>query len=113
MEVANNSTTEKVFVGWISHKPPTELAAPELVQQLGLETEEGMFGKVIRVKAPFQATNVPGVFACGDTGAAVTHVTNAMLTGNGCGAGIAHYCSEVDDREALARYRGEVEGKKT
>lgn len=33
-------------------------------------------------------------------------VTSAMLSGTQAGAGVAHFCNELDDQKALARWKG-------
>ncbi|KAJ9652995.1 hypothetical protein H2198_007775 [Neophaeococcomyces mojaviensis] len=97
----DNQSIERVFFGFIVHKPETALNAEHLIQQLGIETEQGMWGAVMKTQAPMQATNVPGVFAAGDSGNLMTHVTTAMTSGIGAASGIVHYLNELDDEVAL------------
>ncbi|TLX56189.1 thioredoxin reductase [Stutzerimonas nosocomialis] len=59
---------------------------PELVGQLGCETEEGPLGLFISTD-PTKATSVPGLFACGDAARAAGSVPLAV--GDGAMAGVA------------------------
>ncbi|KAK6534123.1 hypothetical protein TWF281_005461 [Arthrobotrys megalospora] len=97
-----NGQEENVHFGFIVHKPQTELNGQQLIKELGLETEKGGHGDIIKVTAPFQVTNVPGIYAVGDSGVQLTHVTTAMLSGVSAAGGIVHYLNGLDDEEALA-----------
>lgn len=96
---------ELISLGFVAHKPPTTYNAPHLVEQLGLETEMGMAGLQIKT-TPFCTTNVPGVFAAGDVGVPMTHVTNAMYTGNISASMAAHYIGDIEAEEALKKWKG-------
>lgn len=93
---------ERVFFGFIVSKPPTTVNIPDLIAELGVETDKGMFGDYIKTAAPFQSTNVTGVFAAGDSGSQMTHVTTAMSSGVMAAGGIVHYLNEIADEDALA-----------
>ncbi|KAH8890009.1 FAD/NAD(P)-binding domain-containing protein [Thozetella sp. PMI_491] len=67
-------------------RQPATQASPEIVRQLGLECNER--GDIIG-KMPFQHTNVPGVFAAGDSASPFKVVPNALFQGSNPGAGIA------------------------
>ena len=99
---AESGKVERVFFGFIFHKPSTELNAQHLVSQLGLETEPGMSGPVIKTQWPMYSATVNGVFVAGDSGNAMTHVTIAMTSGVGAAGGVTFYLNGVDDEDALA-----------
>jgi thioredoxin reductase len=90
-----NGGEESISLGYIQHKPPTQLNGAVLVEQLGLEKEKGPFGEYVKT-TPFCATNVAGVYACGDAGVMVTHVTTAMYTGNVVGSMVAHHLGDKE-----------------
>lgn len=69
----------------------TEPSSP-LALQLGCAIEEGPAGPFVRTD-DMKATNVPGVFACGDVGRAMGNV--AMAVGDGAMAGTAVHRSLV------------------
>ena len=100
-----DGSEDSITLGFVAHKPPTALAAPHLADQLGIDTEQGMFGNIIKAIPPFYSTNVPGVFTAGDTGVALTHISNAMLTGNSVASGIAGYVGKIESEEALKRWK--------
>lgn len=100
-----DGTEDGVSLGFLAHKPPTTLVAPHLAEQLGVETEQGMFGTFIKTKPPFFSTNVPGVFSAGDAGVQMTHISNAMLTGNAVAGGLAHYVGGLESEEAMKRWK--------
>lgn len=92
---------EQASFGFIVHKPKTALNASPLIKQLGVETEPGMFGDIIKTNGFGQATNVSGVFAAGDSGNILTHVTTALSSGIGAASGIIHYLDNIDLEDAL------------
>ena len=96
---------ERVFVGFVLHKPPTELVAREVVDELGLETRRGMFGDVVKTINMFKGTSVEGVFAAGDICEEMTAVDNALFTGACAAGGVVHYVGDLDDKEALERWK--------
>ncbi len=56
-------TGEPVTMGFLVNKPPTVNRAQHLIDQLGLETEEGPMGGHIKITNPmFNSTSVHGVF---------------------------------------------------
>jgi gliotoxin/aspirochlorine biosynthesis thioredoxin reductase len=73
---------ENVYMGFLVHKPVTMLAAGDLVNDLGFETEQTPMAKTIKRNEPFGTTNVKGVFVVGDAGTFLTVVANAMGQGN-------------------------------
>lgn len=99
-----DQSLERVFFGFIVHKPRTVLNAPHLIEQLGLETEAGMFGDNIKSNGFAQATNVPGVFTAGDCANALTHVTTAMSSGIGAAGGIVHYLNDLEVEDMLSEH---------
>ncbi|KAK6509670.1 hypothetical protein TWF481_004401 [Arthrobotrys musiformis] len=97
-----NGKEEKLHFGFIVHKPRTELNGQDIIEELGVETEKTPHGDAIKVIAPFQGTNIPGLFAAGDSGVQMTHVTTAMVSGVTAAGGIVHYLNGLDDGDALA-----------
>lgn len=75
---------EKVYMGFLVHKPATMLVAEDLVDQLGIDTEQNATAKMIKRVEPWGATNVQGAFVAGDAGTFITAVTIAMAQGNAC-----------------------------
>lgn len=102
----DGDNVERVFFGFIVHKPRTTLNASDLITQLGIETESGMFGDFIKTNGFPQATNVAGVFAAGDCGSALTHVTTALSSGIGAAGGIVHYLDGIDLEDVLTEKNG-------
>lgn len=100
---------EKELFGYLFHKPGTQLNAAGLIEQLGVETEPAMFGTIIKTAGIMPSTNVEGVFAAGDSGNALTHVTAAMLSGVGAAGGVVSYLNAADDEDAYQRTVGEVQ----
>ncbi|EPS35575.1 hypothetical protein H072_11051 [Dactylellina haptotyla CBS 200.50] len=98
----SSGAEERLHFGFIVSKPPTTPNAPQLIQELGIELDKGMFGDNIKAAPPFHSTNVPGVFAVGDCGNALTHVTTALATGVSAAGGIVHYLNGMEDADALA-----------
>lgn len=100
-----DTTTSRIYMGFLYHKPRTAPSCPELIEQLGLEVEHGPFGDYVKTAPPMNSTNISGVFACGDAGTMMTQSTVAMASGNAAAAAVAHYVAELDDEIALERYR--------
>jgi thioredoxin reductase len=73
---------EKVYMGFLVHKPVTTLVAEDLVNDLGIETEQTPMAKTIKRNDLWGATNVKGVYVVGDVSTPLTFVTNAMAHGN-------------------------------
>lgn len=104
--VRNEDGSESsICLGFLAHKPPTTLVAPHLAKQLGVDTERGMFGTFIKTTPPFFGTNVPGVFSAGDAGVQMTHIANAILTGNAVAGGLAHYVGGIEVEEVMERWK--------
>ena len=99
---------ERVFVGFVLHKPPTELVAKEVIDGLGLETRRGMFGDMVKTVNMFKETSVEGVFAAGDVCEDMTAVDNALFTGACAAGGVAHYVGNLDDKEALEWWKAKA-----
>ena len=78
-------------LGFLAHAPRTEPTSP-WHEQLGLETmPTGDF----KVNQPFsESSNVPGVYAVGDTGNMFKAVNIAITSGGTAAAGIAHALSQ-------------------
>jgi len=66
---------------------PKTRVVSRIVEQLGVELEEGPFGSFIRTDAMLKTTSVPGVFACGDAAMAAGSV--ALAVGDGVRAGVS------------------------
>ena len=98
---------ERVFVGFVLHKPPTELVARDVIDGLRLATRRGMFGDVVKTVNMFKETSVEGVFAAGDVCEEMTAVDNALFTGACAAGGVAHYVGDLDDREALEWWKAQ------
>ena len=105
-----DGSEDSISLGFLAHKPPTNLVAPHLAGQLGVETEQGLFGTFIKTTPPFFSTNVPGVFSAGDAGAQMTHISNAIMTGNAVAAGLAHYVGVIGAEEAMERWKAKKVG---
>lgn len=103
-------TEESLHFGWVFHKPMTELSTTKsFVDQLKLTTVTSPFGTTIKTEPPLNSTNVPGVFAVGDTAMMMTHVTTAVSSGMGGSAAVSHFCNEWDDAAALLKLEGQKE----
>lgn len=114
LQDATSGAEERIFFGFIVNKPPTTVNAQDLIAQLGVETDKGMFGDYIKTAVPFQSTNVKGVFAAGDSGSQMTHVTTAMSSGVMAAGGIVHYLNGVANEDVLAGLSengAEIEGQ--
>jgi len=72
---------EKVYMGFLVHKPVTTPVADDIVESLGIEIEQSLMGKNIKSSRPWCSTNVKGVFVAGDAGTPITNVLNAMASG--------------------------------
>lgn len=73
---------EKIYQGFLVHKPVTTLVAEDLINELGIETEQNAMAKIVKRNEPWGMTNVKGVFVAGDAGTFLTAVTVAMAQGN-------------------------------
>ena len=117
VHLADGSSVE---LGYLFHKPSLGLTVPNLISELGLKTSTSPFGETIVSSPPFNTavsdtdtdTPVSGVFVAGDNSVAMASVTSAMLSGTQAGAGVAHYCNELDDQRALARWKGRAVSSK-
>lgn len=100
------SDSESVYMGFVVHKPWTQPSnlTQSIIEQLGLTTASSPIGTYIATNPPFGQTAVPGVFAVGDVGTPIAHLTMAMSGGAAGAAGVSHYCNDLDDQIALQRY---------
>jgi thioredoxin reductase len=73
---------EKVYMGFLVHKPVTTLVGEDLINELEIETEQNAMAKIIKRNEPWGTTNVKGVFVAGDAGTFLTAVAVAMAQGN-------------------------------
>lgn len=79
--------------GFVAHAPATVQASP-FAENLGLAlTPQGH----VVVNAPFNSTNVPGVFAVGDCATPITAVPPAIMMGGLAAAGVAFSLQEEED----------------
>ena len=99
---------EKVFMGFLVHKPTVVPVAENLIRELGLEMAESPFGKNVKRAEPMGTTDVKGVYVAGDVGTPMTSVPNAMASGSFCAAGIAHELVDEDTDIALEKYKASV-----
>lgn len=79
----DGSTVTEAFLG---HSPITRLNGP-FAEQLGLKISQ--MGGEYEISGPFQATNVPGVYAAGDTMNMFKVLSNAVASGAQAAAGVA------------------------
>ncbi|KAL2862641.1 thioredoxin reductase gliT [Aspergillus lucknowensis] len=70
--------------GFVASHPNVEHHEPSLAKQLGLDVGPMMD---IKLNGPFNATNVPGVFAGGDAATPMRNVMQALHMGGFAGAG--------------------------
>jgi len=101
------SDSESVYMGFVVHKPwtqPSKLTT-SIIEQLGLTMSSSPIGTYISANPPLNSTAIPGVFAVGDVGTPIAHLTMAMSGGAAAAAGVSHYCNDLDDQVALQRYR--------
>lgn len=69
-------------LGYLGHKPWTELAGEEMIKKLGIEVDEmPMMGRHIKTTDQFGSTAVRGVFVAGDAGSPLKAVSNAIGSG--------------------------------
>lgn len=97
---------EKVRCGCVFHHPHTVNRAQDLLDQLGIETTPvnemmGMGGEAV-MKNQFNETNVPGVFAAGDTMTPYKAVCGALAAGNTAGVGVCMTLAFEEGAKALA-----------
>lgn len=102
-----DGSTTRFFQNFLYHKPRTVPSCPDLIAQLGLETESSPWGEYVKTQPPMNGTAVPGVFVCGDAGTPLAQVTAAMASGNLAAAAAAHFVGDLDDEIAVERWRRE------
>ena len=71
----------EISLGFLVYKPDSAPSAANIIKDLGLEVEQSPLGRLVKRQEPFGATNVKGVFACGDAAAPMKHVTLSMVQG--------------------------------
>ena len=111
-------------VGFIAHTPNTEVAAPNLALDLGVEIlPDGMGGTLLKRNEPLGETNVKSVFTAGDAGHMMKQFTAAMFQGVAAGAGVAFQLEQegnekivrklktVDELESEKRPEGVLSGR--
>lgn len=81
--------------GFVAHAPDARQASP-FAEQLGLELSPQGYVQTI---APFNSTNIPGVFAAGDCATFLKAVPTAVMMGTMVAAGIAHTLQAEEDVE--------------
>lgn len=73
---------ESTRIGFLVHQRPTEVVAPNLARDLGVDiVPEGRRGTLLKRTEPFGESNVPGVFVAGDAGVFMKQFTLAMAQG--------------------------------
>jgi thioredoxin reductase len=94
----DGSTKEEAF---LAHNPEVKLRSAELVEQLGLEVNQGS----VVVQPPFGETSVPGCFAAGDAMTTVRMIPTAFSTGATAASGVAgHVQSRTQDQQSLGEF---------
>jgi thioredoxin reductase len=110
----NFDTGKPVTLGFLVHRPPTVNRAQDLIEQLGLETEDAVMGGNVKVNGMFNETSVHGVFAAGDTMVLIKQVTIAMAEGVKAAAGAGSQIGHEKGIAALKAYEemeaGSVDG---
>jgi thioredoxin reductase len=96
---------EPVTLGFMVHKPPTMNRAPDLIEQLGLETVAPEMGGHIIIKDMFNETSVRGVFAAGDTMLMMKQVMLAMSEGAKAAVGAGKQIGDEAAELALETWR--------
>ncbi|KAK9784504.1 putative Thioredoxin reductase glit [Seiridium cardinale] len=81
--------------GFVAHAPDSKQSSP-FAEQLGVELAPQGY---VQTVAPFNATNVPGVFAAGDCATLIKAVPTATMMGAMVAAGIAHTLQAEEDIE--------------
>lgn len=79
---------EEIYMGFLVHVGDSVPVAADLIASIGLEMVITPLGRIVKTNEPFGSTNVNGVFACGDVGTAMKHVTQALSQGK-------HICTSL------------------
>jgi thioredoxin reductase len=74
-------TGEAIHMGFLVHKPITMLVAEDLVNDLGIETEQSPTAKNIKRQGTWNTTDVKGVYAAGDAVTPISNIVTAMAHG--------------------------------
>jgi thioredoxin reductase len=93
---------DKINVGFLFHKPYTDVRARSVIEGLGVEIIEDPSGALVKRTEPFGESNVKGVFVVGDIGTPFKQVTAAMATGVTAIAGLTMQLFTEEGRQALA-----------
>lgn len=89
---------ESTRIGFLVHHPPTEVAAPNLAEDLGVEiAPDGRNGTLLKRSEPFGESNARGVFIAGDAGVIMKQFTFAMTCGVAAGAGVCFQLGQEEE----------------
>jgi hypothetical protein len=73
---------EVVYMGFLIHKSITTLlVAEDLVNDLGVGTEQSPMAKNIKRQGPWNTTNVKGMYVAGDAGTSISNIVTAIAHG--------------------------------
>lgn len=93
---------EEKFEAFLAHNPEVRLRSSELVAELGLDI--GPKGALV-VQEPFGETNVPGVFAAGDSMTTLRTIPSAFSTGAVAASGAAgHVQSRLQGQTSVGDF---------
>lgn len=92
----------KVNVGFLFHKPYTDVGARSVIEGLGVEIIEDPSGAIAKRTEPFGESNVKGAFIAGDVGTPFKQITVAMATGVAAIAGLTMQLFTEEGERALA-----------
>lgn len=91
---------ESTRIGFLVHQPPTEVAAPHIAKNLGVDVlPDGREGTLLKRNEPFGESNVPGVFVAGDAGVIMKQFTVAMTQGVAAGAGVCFQLGQEEEQQ--------------
>lgn len=92
----------KIRVGFLAHRPSTELNAQHIISDLGMETvPDGAGGRILKRNEPFGESNIGGVFVAGDAGIMMKSVPQAISQGQLAGAGV--HATMIEDEKKQIR----------
>jgi thioredoxin reductase len=97
---------DSMMIGFLQHTPPTEVVAPDLARDLGVEVlDDGREGTYLKRNEPFGETNVKGVFTAGDAGVVMKQFTVAMTQGVAAGAGVSFSLGQDEDAKIMEQLK--------